>query len=277
MSRPRLIIFTDLDGTLLDHDTYDWSPAKPALEELEKHRIPLILNSSKTTAELQRLRREIGNHHPYIAENGAVLVIPAGYFGSADADADAGDSDSDEIIRFGSPRQDLLEVLGRLREDGYSFLGFNDMSVEQLAAETGLDPASAALAKKRLATEPVLWQGNQMEIDGFRRALEQEDLKLVKGGRFFHVMGAFDKARPIGALMKRYQSFYAGEELVSVALGDGPNDRPMLEEADIAVVIRAARPEPLVLSEDHSVMYSDRKGPEGWKQCVMTILAGKGY
>src|SRR5690554_8055371 len=30
----RLIVFTDLDGTLLDHDSYGWRAAKPAMARL---------------------------------------------------------------------------------------------------------------------------------------------------------------------------------------------------------------------------------------------------
>ena len=48
----RLLVVTDLDGTLLDHDTYDWEPARPAIEELKQRAFPLVLNSSKTIAEL---------------------------------------------------------------------------------------------------------------------------------------------------------------------------------------------------------------------------------
>ncbi len=35
------IVFSDLDGTLLDHRIYDYSPALPALEMLQEKQIPL--------------------------------------------------------------------------------------------------------------------------------------------------------------------------------------------------------------------------------------------
>ena len=43
----KFIIFTDLDSTLLD-ENYSWKEAIPALEKINKLKIPLILNSSKT-------------------------------------------------------------------------------------------------------------------------------------------------------------------------------------------------------------------------------------
>ena len=52
MARPHLIIFSDLDGTLLDHDDYRWQAADPALARLRAANIPLVLNSSKTVPEI---------------------------------------------------------------------------------------------------------------------------------------------------------------------------------------------------------------------------------
>ncbi|WP_166252206.1 HAD-IIB family hydrolase [Marinobacter salicampi] len=274
MTRPRLIIFTDLDGTLLDHDTYDWTPARPALEKLRQSQVPVVLNSSKTAAELNALRSEMGNTDPYIVENGAAAVIPAGYF--AHKGGDGVDEGEDETVSFAAPRSEILAVLAELRAQGYVFDGFEDMTAEQLAEYADLTPSVAALAKQRLATEPLVWRGNGIDMSGFRQALEERGLRLVKGGRFQHVMGPYDKAQAMRYLTRRYQEFY-GEPVTSVALGDSPNDRQMLEAADIGVVIRAAAPERLMLSDQDNVMYSDRKGPQGWNECVLTILAGKGY
>jgi hypothetical protein len=75
-----LIVFTDLDGTLLDHDTYEWQPAMLALDTLKARDIPLVLVSSKTLAELRDYRAQLGLAHPIVAENGAATDIPDGYF-----------------------------------------------------------------------------------------------------------------------------------------------------------------------------------------------------
>lgn len=44
----RLVISTDMDGTLLDHDSYDFASALPFLQQLSAVGIPDILNTSKT-------------------------------------------------------------------------------------------------------------------------------------------------------------------------------------------------------------------------------------
>ena len=80
MSNVVHLLITDLDGSLLDHDDYSYDPAKPVLQLLEEMRIPVILASSKTCAEMLELRAELGNEHPFIVENGAAIYVPQRYF-----------------------------------------------------------------------------------------------------------------------------------------------------------------------------------------------------
>ncbi|MCG7852909.1 MAG: HAD hydrolase family protein, partial [Methanosarcinaceae archaeon] len=49
----KYVVFTDLDGTLIDHDTYSYKAARPALAALKKQGIPLIFCTSKTRAEIE--------------------------------------------------------------------------------------------------------------------------------------------------------------------------------------------------------------------------------
>ena len=77
--KPDRIIFTDLDGTLLDHDTYSWKPAESALKLARKMNIPVIFCTSKTRAEVEIYRKSIGNKHPFIAESGEAIFIPVSY------------------------------------------------------------------------------------------------------------------------------------------------------------------------------------------------------
>ena len=48
---PKLVIFTDLDGCLLDRETYSFEPAQAALRLIREKKIPLVLVSSKTRVE----------------------------------------------------------------------------------------------------------------------------------------------------------------------------------------------------------------------------------
>ncbi|MDO3722702.1 HAD-IIB family hydrolase [Marinobacter sp. chi1] len=267
MNKPRLVVISDLDGTLLNHDNYRWDAARSALERLEAAEIPLVLNSSKTAPEIRAVRAELGNQAPFIVENGAAVVIPADTFGNPEED----------VVNFGASRARVLEVLGTLREDGAQFRGFNDLSAEALGDIAGLDVASAERAKDRLGTEPLLWDGTDAELEEFRTALRAENLRLVQGGRFFHAMGIFDKADGARFLLEKYREQYGDQPMVAIALGDSPNDQHMLESADIPVVIRGVHSDEVQLPSSRHAMRSIKPGPEGWNECVLNLLFEYGY
>jgi len=271
VTRPRLIIFSDLDGTLLNHDRHCWQQALPALKRVAAAGIPLILNSSKTASEIRELRQQLENTDPFVVENGAAVVIPADTFGNH----------SEQIVRFGASRAEVLKVLAGQRAGGARFRSFVDMSDHELAQLTGLDPASAALAREREGTEPLLWEGSEEERLRFDAALCAENLRLVKGGRFYHAMGIFDKADGARFLLDKYrehyQQQYGDQPVMAIALGDSPNDQQMLEAADIPVVIRGVNSNEVQLPSAKHAMRSLKPGPEGWNNCVLNLLFEYGY
>jgi mannosyl-3-phosphoglycerate phosphatase len=267
MEKPRLLVFTDLDGTLLDHDTYQWTAALPALGRLEKAGIPLILNSSKTAPEIRELRAQLSNRAPFIVENGAAVVIPANCFGP----------EEEQVVTFGASRERVLAVLRGLRDEGYRFCGFSDMTAEALSEHTGLSLESARRAQDRSATEPLLWQGSDDERVAFTEKLEAENLRLVQGGRFFHAMGRFDKADGVRFLLGKYRELAGERPWVSIGLGDSPNDQRMLETVNIPVIIRGVQSDQVQLTSERHAMRSLKPGPEGWNDCVLNILVEYGY
>lgn len=264
----QLLIFTDLDGTLLTHDDYSWQPAEKALARLRALKIPLIINSSKTAAEITQLRAELGNDHPYIVENGGALIMPAGSVSATD-----GQPPGEEIRVFGRNYQEIIQILEELRaRKDYRFEGFADMGVSGIMQTTNLDQVSAEAAAKRHCTEPLLWHGNPAELSTFRFDLAKERLQLVRGGRFWHVMGAGDKGQAMTWLTHCYQRTHPQTKFTTVALGDGENDLPMLQAADTAVVIKPQTLPALQLGEHRRVLYPTDPGPAGWQQAIDEIL-----
>jgi HAD superfamily hydrolase (TIGR01484 family) len=111
----RFLIFTDLDGTLLDHDTYSFDRALPALRLLDKENIPLVINTSKSRGEIERYRSLLGNTHPFVSENGGGIFIPDGCFSRKFRYDRA--SGGYLVIEPGTPREELRDVLKSVADE----------------------------------------------------------------------------------------------------------------------------------------------------------------
>lgn len=269
---PRLLVFTDLDGSLLDHFTYRWDAAAEAVSRLRSGHIPLILASSKTRAEMQPLREALGaSRYPMIVENGAAVVVPRGTFTVPLANALP--CNDEEEVRFAPPRSRWLALLALLAADfPDEFAGFDALGVAGIQAVTGLDAASAALAARREFSEPVQWLGTPARREQFVAALEAAGARVQQGGRFLTVAGNCDKGQALCYLRCAYQRELPGRPIHDIAIGDSGNDVPMLEAAESALLVRSPTHGFPALARSAGVRRSHGLGPEGWSEGVLAWL-----
>ena len=257
---PQIIVVTDLDGTLLNHDTYKYDLALNAMDWLNRIEIPLILNSSKTAAEILSLRQEMDNNHPFIVENGAGIYIPS-----------KEKSDDFYIHSFGQKREFILGILRKVREEySFPYIGFADMDVKVLVEETGLTTDQALRAKLREFTEPLKWFGNDRQLNEFCTEIERSGLTAVKGGRFITVSSSVNKGMAVQWLRNHYR-LQLGVKPIIIALGDGENDKQMLEFSDHAVLVRSSAHE-LPKIDKKDLIITNEVGPEGWNNSVISLL-----
>ena len=255
MQRPiPLIVFSDLDGTLLDHDTYSWAPAQPALDRLAAQGVPVVLATSKTASETLLLQKHMDlSRYPALVENGAG-VIGLG----ADIDVCAQD--------YSRLRACLDHISKGLRQH---FTGFGDMDVGTVAQITGLTPDDAARAKARAFSEPGLWAGSEDEKAEFLASLREAGITARAGGRFLTL--SFGKTKKDG--MDEIKSRLGAR--VTMALGDAPNDIDMLEAADQGVIVHNPHHPPLpALQGEQSgrIVRTSQAGPAGWNAAVNAFL-----
>lgn len=267
-----LLVFTDLDGTLLDHQSYDWHPAQRALERLHSLKVPVIPVSSKTAAEIEALMQEIGLDGPWISENGSAIGLPTELLGEG-ADVDAGWM----ITPEGVPYAEILAVLDEARGAGFHFRGFADMSERELASLTGLDQAGARRARQRHCSEPLVWQGAERGWPIFVRFLNERGLRVQQGGRFPCVCGHADKGWAVGTLVQFYRERLPGKALTTIGLGDSPNDLPMLSAVDYPVLIAPAHRHQVRLTSNRNLLITQAAGPSGWQWAIDHLLEKLGW
>lgn len=268
---PEVLIFTDLDGTLLDHHNYSFAAALPALERIAALQIPLIINSSKTAAEIIVIQQQLGICQPFISENGCGVYLPV----------TQGNDIEWQCQSFSKSRADVLEELNRLRaEYGYQFTGFADGDEQDIVTLTGLDADAARRAGTRDFSEPLKWQDSETAKGQFLAQLKEKGFNAQEGGRFLCIMGAgsIDKGRSMAWLLDYYskdkkRTMAGVKPITTIALGDSPNDQAMLNAADIAVIIRSARSDSMQVDKPASVIRTQLAGPEGWQIAMDKILS----
>ena len=248
----KIVVFSDLDGTLLDHDTYSWDAAKPALERLQALDIPVVLASSKTAAEITLLQHELGlEGNPAIVENGSGVI---GLSGETPAGT------------YRELRRSLETMPDEFRDQ---YRGFGDMTVEDVAAVTGLTPDAAHRAKRRDFSEPGIWSGSDSDLQAFQTALAEHGITAQQGGRFLTLSFGKTKADAMDEIIAMYRPDH------TLALGDAPNDRAMLEKADHGVIVANPHraPMPKLDGEDSGrITRTDLPGPQGWNAAVTAFL-----
>ena len=266
----QIIVFSDLDGTLLDGN-YSFAAAQPAIRKLAESAIPLILCSSKTRKEIELYRDKMGNRHPFISENGGGIFIPEGYFPDETV-LERFSPRSEQgyrVIRLGTPYRELRKALVELREEGFPITGFGDLSTDELAKQTGLSTREALLCKERDFDEPFLFKGSEEEKAKLFRAIRGRGLFTTQAV-YLHLLGDNDKGKAVKILTEIFRARY--DSIRTIALGDSPNDLPMLESVDIPLVVQRpdGRHHPSLSLPNLDKV--EGLGPHGWNSAILALL-----
>jgi len=267
----KLIIFTDLDGTLLDYSNYSFEAAMPALQLIKEKNIPLIICSSKTRNEIEHYRKKLYNLHPFISENGGGVFIPKGYFNFQLSDPRLVIEEDKQyyLIRLGAKYSDLRNALNELRTEGFDIKGFGDMTVEEVSALTDLNIDEAEMAKERDFDEPFVFVGAIHELPLLSDAIKKKGLNHARG-QFHHLLGNSDKGKAVSILIDLFQKEY--NKVETIAVGDSPNDIPMLEIVDHPVIVRKSDGEYDSQINIHGLMKADGIGSGGWNKIILDLI-----
>ena len=267
---PFFIIFTDLDGTLLDENSYKWDEAIPALDLCKRLHIPVILASSKTRAEIDLLRGELSVSTPFISENGGGIFFQDETFEHIPQAA----SFEQGLWRWslGLPYARLIRGLQEIRDElTCKIRGFSDMDVKEISHLTGLDQDASRLAAMREYDEPFIIVDEQpSDKKRLIRAAEKRGLTITIGGRFYHLHGKNDKGQAMGKVVSLYKRLH--KKVTTIALGDSPNDFPILKRADYPVLVLSERNFQTLSREIPGLRTTSELGPKGWNEAVLEIL-----
>lgn len=266
----KLVVITDLDGTLLDQRNYSYEGSLDAIHRLKSLNIPLVLCSSKTRAEMLDLWHELELEAPFIVENGGAICMPPGYFSHPVKGATF--KDSLEILALGTDIATLrLALSDAVRQTGVQVSAFGGMSARDIDRLTGLGPEASARAALREYDEPfTVDDGNAEDL---ARYLHRLGYTVTVGDRFSHLTRGSDKGRAVSRLLELYRSH--GSSIVSIGLGNSANDIPLLAHVDRPIVVKNPDGswDPAILKAIPTAHRTQGIGPRGWAEAIGAILA----
>ncbi|MCW6035586.1 HAD-IIB family hydrolase [Spirulina subsalsa FACHB-351] len=261
-----ILLFTDLDGTLLGSEDYRYDAALPLLARLQTQQIPVIPVTSKTRAEVAGLRAAVGLRDPFVVENGSGIFIPQGDPRFPVAGETWGDY---TLVRLGGDYATTRQALRQLEQVlGLPLQGFGDLTVAQIQQLTGLAPQDAAEAKQRDFTEPFVTPKG-LSPQTLEGAAEELGWQVVVGDRFSHLISPqAGKGKAVQALVKIYQT---SDRLLTIGLGNSPNDLPMLEAVDLPIILPSVKGiHPGLAGRGWRV--APCPAPEGWARVLEEVL-----
>ena len=268
--KKNIIIYTDLDGTLLDYKTYSFDEAKVALQLIKEKAIPLIIVSSKTRAEIEHYREKMSNKDPFVSENGGGIFIPIGYSKLTELPETAKQQDNYYVIKLGTEYSKLREVLNDIKKEGFKIVGFGDMSIQEICRLTSLSPYEASLCKQREFDEPFIFSGTEKDLKTVIKRIKDLGFNYTFGA-YHHITGKNDKGKAIQILNNLFKESLG--DILTIGLGDSLNDLDMLKKVDIPVAIR--KPDggfDDTIIKIKNVIKTDAIGPKGWQQAIKMIL-----
>ena len=265
----RLIVITDVDGTLIDQRTYSYELSLPAVRRLQAKRIPIVLCSTKTSAEIILLWHELELDAPFIYENGGAIYMQRDYL---KVTLRALKTDGPfEVLELGTDVDRLRVALeDAARACCVTLRTFGKMAVDEIAALTGLSLDQAARALQRRYDEPFLVESGDSEK--MAAMLRAKKLTITKGDRFYHLSGGHTKRDAVEALLNLHRDQYG--QVISIGLGNSANDGPMLSAVDRPVLVRNpdGRWDGTVVETIPDVERTIGTGPQGWREAIDGIL-----
>lgn len=232
MRKVPVVTFVDIDAVPVPAPDARGHQAD-ALESMARERIVVVFCSRRTRAEVESARQAFGVFHPFVCEGGAAAFIPERYFGS-DVE-NTRKIGGYQAVEFATPYEEIVAALRRASDRlNIGVLGFNDMSVEQVARECGLSLLEARRAKLREYGEPFrLLCANPVAERRLFRALEGAGLTCRRGDDFHHVSAANGPRAAIAVLTTLYRIAFGS--VLTAGTREGTGEAEILPHVEAAL------------------------------------------
>jgi mannosyl-3-phosphoglycerate phosphatase family protein len=265
MKHQDILIFTDLDGSLLDHNNFEFKDIKDFILKCLDKGIKIIPNSSKTKIEIEVFFNELGKKLPFISENGAAVhnlgLLNAGF------------KLEDNTIILSRSIKEILEIFNTTvpKEFVKRCVFIKDMTKDEQMESLGLNEKYLPLALKRDYSIPLIFDGSPIIRNEFSLFLKSVGLKLHEGGRVFNICDDCSKGFAMQSVVKKIKNQFHTNPY-TIVVGDSPNDVSMLEQSNQPCIIPLPKRDNLIDLKIKNVLRANQCAPNGWEEVVKLSL-----
>lgn len=283
----RFLIFSDIDNTLVQSyiarnremiHSDGYGDIKKVIKILSENQIPLVLCSTKTRKEQDKIRNDLDIVDPYIVENGGAIIVPKNYFPFNLDEFGLGtkEIDGNMNLELGKSYEQIITILNDIRNKFHiRFNCVSDFSITELANKVGISVEGATLMASREYSETILEieSANRVELE---RALTERNLIMVQGTRYITVSARHDKGCAVSILKNLFYKKYRNEKIQVIAIGDAINDITMFENVDQAFLVRNIFNQYTPM-EINNLTRVKGIAQDGWKEVVLDHILQRNW
>ena len=259
--KKQIIIFTDIDGSLLNRDTFRFDEIEDYFRKLVSKGIKIIPNSSKTEAELLDFNKEYNLNLSFIAENGSSIHRLNLIHKNLPEKVSLGRS-TDQI--YGIYNENIPYHL----KDKITFISrLNSKEQQEIF---GLPSYKIKIALERNHSLPIQFNGTESEKNEFINIMTDSGLTIQTGGR---IMNICDKTNKSKAMLKTIELIKGemNDEIITIGVGDNHNDIEMLKNSDYACLVKNDNFDSSLVNIENLIKSSE-PSPLGWADVIKTAI-----
>ena len=249
----RVGVFTAVDGTLLDANTFEPGAARPMIRRLLADGIPVIPVSVMTLDEIAPIAAELGLRDAMVIEAGGAIARWTG--GRWDVEP------------CGPPAETLLEVVRDIEDrSGANLLVYSALPEPEAARVSGRSGEMLRGSRLRCFSEPFLIEYGDFE--SIERAAAELGFSVRRGRRFLHLCRECDQGEAFTRLRDELRCD------TTIALGGSMVDAEFLAHADVPIVVPGPDgvPDAELLAKIPNARLAPAPAPVGWAAVIGDVL-----
>ena len=264
--KKKVIIFTDLDETLLKENKYNHNILNNFIKTLLKKEYEIIPVTSKTYLEVINLLKQIKYKLPFSVENGAASYIPIN---------NSKDYLYKKIVNpYAIKKSAIKKILNKSIFKTYlqNLKFIKDLSIVEQKQITKLNSKQLEDFSSREYSIPVLISGDKYFKKNFEETLFKYNLKIVFGGKLNNISGLHSKLNSLSFFSNQYKQKLRNTKIILISLGDNQNDIEILNNSNYSGIIKNNTYKILNLKKNKNIFRSFTEAPFGWVEVLKKII-----